>query len=182
MSRVPFVRVDDCRARDSRPARRTGNYLPEVRPVVDGAGSAREAIQGGLTADNGIIDARIPMANTESPPPSGRNRRSTVRVPLALRVRVNSFTEGYLIDLSEGGALLRLPRAQQANRQVTLTVEGQSETVHLAATVVRSSAVTVEGAAPARTEYDVAIQFLDFGADTAAMVRRVVHAHRVQGA
>lgn len=98
-------------------------------------------------------------------------RRRAPRLPCALRVRVNVTREGVLVDLSEGGALLRLPRPQQPDGQITLTIEDR-EPVHLAARVVRC-APAAETELAARKEYHVAVQFLNVGGDAAAAVRRI---------
>lgn len=89
--------------------------------------------------------------------------------------------EGILIDLSEGGALLLLPRAQDAGKQVSLMIEAGSETVHLSARVIRCTPrpVETESATLARTEYQVAVEFLDVRRDTAETVRRIMQNNRV---
>lgn len=104
-----------------------------------------------------------------------KNQRKTERVRFPLPVRINVTCEGRLIDLSEGGALLRVPRHQKPEKQVTLAIQGR-ETVHLAARVVRSTPVPVDtrSAPSPRTEYEVAVAFLDAGQATGAKVRHLI--------
>ena len=107
--------------------------------------------------------------------PAAHERRQAERLRYALRVRVNVTREGILVDLSEGGALLRLSRPQDPDKQITLTIE-DAEPVHLAARVVRctQASLETESATLARKEYHVAVQFIDMGRDVAAAVRRIV--------
>ena len=104
-----------------------------------------------------------------------RERRRAERMRFALRVRVDVTREGILVDLSEGGALLLLSRPQDAEKQITLMIEGR-EPIHLAARVVRCTPASVEteSATMARKEYHVAVQFLNVGPDVAQAVRRIV--------
>jgi c-di-GMP-binding flagellar brake protein YcgR len=108
-----------------------------------------------------------------------RERRRTERLQFALRVRVNVTREGILVDLSEGGALLLLSRPQEANKQITLTIEA-AEPVHLGARVVRctQASVETESATLARKEYHVAVEFLDVGREAAAAVRKILDQKR----
>ena len=107
------------------------------------------------------------------------DRRRAERIQFAFRVRVNVTSEGILVDLSEGGALLLLSRAQEAGKQVTLAIESKAETVHLTARVVRLTGLPMETetATLARNEYEVAVEFLDLHRDTATAIRRIM-AHK----
>lgn len=110
---------------------------------------------------------------------SAAERRKAQRLRFALRVRVNVTREGILVDLSEGGALLLLPRPQDTNTQIALTIEA-AEPVHLSARVVRctQASVETESATLARQEYHVAVEFLDVSGDAAAAVGKLVEQHR----
>jgi hypothetical protein len=94
----------------------------------------------------------------------------------ALRVRVNLNTHGILINLSEGGALLRLPRCYTAPSQITLSIESRAETVHLPAKIVRSTPLQLhmESARIMRMEHQIAVQFLDVGDETVGRVRQIM--------
>lgn len=107
--------------------------------------------------------------------PTDHNRRTAERIRFAIRVRVNVTCEGMLVDLSQSGALLRVPRAQEPQRQVTVAIEAEPP-LHLAARVVRCTPVSVEteSATLARSEYEVAVEFLDVGRNTAEQVRRII--------
>ena len=109
------------------------------------------------------------------------NRRRTERFRFAAPVRLNVNTLGVLIDMSEGGALLRLPRAQVAQQQVTVTIESGIEPVHLPARVVRSMPVPVEtdSATLTRTEHQVAVEFLDFSPRSARAIRQLIEKFRI---
>lgn len=110
----------------------------------------------------------------------GQDRRRTARIRFAAPVRLNVNIRGILVDLSEGGALLRLSKPQEAGRQVTLAIEEGSSPVHLAAKIIRSVPVSVETASATlkRTEYEVAVEFLDVGGDPIRLVQQVVERYR----
>lgn len=112
----------------------------------------------------------------------GSNRRKAERITFACPVRLNVNTAGLLIDLSEGGALLRFRRPQEPNRQVTLTIEDGDSTIHLAARVVRSTPMSLETATAtlARTEYHVAVEFLQSSPESSAMLRDIVEKYRTK--
>ena len=109
-----------------------------------------------------------------------QNRRRSERFRFVLPVRVNVTGPGILIDLSETGALLRLPRAQEPQKQVTVAIEGQPSVQPLPARVVRCTKVSVETetATLARTEYEVAVEFLGAGQQTAARIRLIIEAQK----
>ena len=111
------------------------------------------------------------------------NRRKTERIPLVARIRLNVMTEGLLTDLSEGGALLRLRRSQEPDRQVTLTIEEGDGALHLPARIVRSTPVSLhqESATPARTEFQVAVEFLQSSRHSGSAVRGMVQKYRSNG-
>lgn len=112
--------------------------------------------------------------------PSSQDRRRTERIRFAAPVRLNVKTPGILVDLSEGGALLRVPKPQESGRQVTLTIEEGESAVHLAAKIVRSIPVSVEteSATLKRTEFQVAVEFLDLGDHPTGLVRQIVEKYR----
>lgn len=107
--------------------------------------------------------------------PSERRRARRVR-PGPLRVRLFR-SEGTLIDISETGALVRLPRREAvALRPITLTVEWHENTVLLRVRVVRSTSHRIElpTAVLTRAEHHVAIEFVDLASPAAATLRRLI--------
>lgn len=112
-----------------------------------------------------------PPGGTGSPP--ARRRAERVR-PGPLRVRLHRACEGFLINLSETGALVQLPVAQAPQKLVTLQVEWGEVTLRLRARVVRSSPQRVElpTATLVRSEYQVAVEFSD--GEAAAAVRPII--------
>lgn len=76
----------------------------------------------------------------------------------ACRVRVNVTHEGRLIALLEEGAVVELSVSLPLDRQTTLTVETDGETIHLRARVVRSFVRTGSLSGP---EHYLALEFLD---------------------
>ena len=108
------------------------------------------------------------------------NRRRSERIAFACPVRLNMSTRGILIDLSEGGALLRVPSRQEADRQVTVTIEEGEGTIHAQARILRSTPVPVEteSATLARQEYQVAVQFLEFSQQASNAIRQIVSKYR----
>lgn len=118
------------------------------------------------------------MAHQDSPQvPPGRDRRRVERIRLGpLRVRLHGTREGSLIDISELGALVRLPTPQTPDKQISLHLEWKGETVELQARVIRSTPHRVElpTAVLARTEYQVALEFSDLSQDTVTTLRRII--------
>ena len=109
-------------------------------------------------------------------PPAGE-RRSAERVrPGPLRVRLHRLCQGILIDISELGALIRLPTEQVLEKPITLQLEWKDETVPLPARVVRSTPHRVQSrnAVLARTEYDVAVEFSAPSQYAVAALERIV--------
>ena len=101
-------------------------------------------------------------------------RRRAERVHVAIRARLNVTCEGVLVNLSESGALLRVPRPHKPDRQVTLAIDTR-EPLYLAARVVRSLPVVPDPAANAGLpKYEVAITFLDQGPATTSAIRSVI--------
>lgn len=113
--------------------------------------------------------------------PSGHDRRRVERVrPGPLRVRLHRTCEGWLIDISELGALVRLPTAQTSGKHVTLHLEWGNQTVPLAARVIRCTPHVVQLAAAvlARPEYQVGLEFQDLSQDVVAGLRRIIEPER----
>jgi len=110
--------------------------------------------------------------------PAQPDRRRTERtVCEPLRVRLNVYREGTLIDLSQGGALVNLQsEPPPIGTQVTLAIEWSERTLHLPARMVRSIARGVQNgsAAQGQTEYQVALEFLTPGADAASDLARLI--------
>ena len=103
-----------------------------------------------------------------------RRRGERVHVAIRARIRINVTCEGELVNLSESGALLRVPRPHQPDRQVTLAIDTH-EPLHLAARVVRSLPVVPDPGANAGVPgYEVAITFLDQGPTTTSAIRKVI--------
>ncbi len=93
-----------------------------------------------------------------------------------LRVRLNVTCEGFLIALSEAGALVQLPRPPLPDRQTTLAIEDDGgDTLHLPARIVRS--VPHAQHTLARTVHYVAVEFLELPRATAAAVRGIIDRH-----
>lgn len=98
-------------------------------------------------------------------------RVAATPLPVCLDQRSN----GYLINLSEAGALVRLPVAPARGSNVMLEIKLPRATVELAARVVRSvlRRVEVSDSRTATAECDVALEFLDVGA-VAPIVRHII--------
>jgi c-di-GMP-binding flagellar brake protein YcgR len=112
--------------------------------------------------------------------PPERDRRRTERVGFKpLHVRVDKKHKGILVDLSEGGALLQLPTAPPQVRQITVEIEWRDAPVWVQGRVVRSiqRQVQLESATLARTEYYVAVEFLELAPETAAAVQRILQSN-----
>lgn len=119
------------------------------------------------------------MTHADSPSVArpGKDRRRAARVsPGPLRVRIHRTCEGILVDISETGALVRLPSSQAPQKQVTLHLEWQDATLQLQARVVRSTPhrVQLASATLARPEYHVGVEFAELPPDAAAAVKRLV--------
>jgi hypothetical protein len=84
--------------------------------------------------------------------------------------------DGSLVDISELGGLVRLPTAQLPEKDITLYLEWNDETVELRARAVRSTPHRVElpTAVLARTEYHVGVEFRDLSQNAAAALRRII--------
>lgn len=118
---------------------------------------------------------------THSDPPSdmrsASNRRRAARVrPGPLRVRLHRTCEGFLVDISEQGALIQLPLAQTPQKQITLHLDLDSESLELLARVVRSipHKVQLPSATVARTEYQVAVEFSELPEATVSALKRLL--------
>ena len=107
--------------------------------------------------------------------PAGKRRAERVRSG-PLRVRFHRTCEGILVDISEVGALVQVPLAQAPDKQVKMHLEWQTETLQLAARVVRSSPRQVElpSATLIRTEYQVGVEFNELPQPTVATLRRTI--------
>lgn len=105
------------------------------------------------------------------------DRRRTGRTACEpIRVRVNVYRHGTLVDLSQGGALVHLQsEPPPVAAQVTLAIEWTQRTLYLPARVVRSIPRGAEsGSAPGHTEYEVALEFLTLGANDATSLEGLI--------
>ena len=112
--------------------------------------------------------------------PSDSERRRAERVYFEpLRVRVYGTREGILVDLSEGGALVLFPTELPAGREIRLQIEWDDRTLQVQARVKRCLAhqVRLASATLARTQYDVAMEFVDLPPDTAATIRQILESN-----
>ena len=114
-----------------------------------------------------------PNLNTESADPDRRGAERTPFEPLRARL---GKREGIVVDLSETGARLQLPVAPPRDGRCSIQIEWRSTIVTLQARVVRSvqRSVQSESATLARTEYYVAIEFLDPTREAIDAVRRII--------
>jgi len=114
------------------------------------------------------------------PGPSDSERRRAERVYFEpLRVRVLGTREGILVDLSEGGALVLFPTELPVDRELRLQIDWKDRTLHVQARVRRCIAhpVRLAAATLARTQYDVAVEFVDLPPDTAATIREILQSN-----
>ncbi len=121
-----------------------------------------------------LMSPNKPNLNTES---ADLDRRGAERTPFEpLRARLGGRSEGIVVDLSETGARLQLPVAPPRDRQCPVQIEWRNTIVTLQARVVRSvqRSVQSESATLARTEYYVAIEFLDPTREAIDAVRRIL--------
>jgi len=108
------------------------------------------------------------------------DRRKAERVYFEpLRVRVYGTREGILVDLSEGGALVLFPVALPVDQQIALQIEWRDRPLNVQARVRRCLPHRVQLAAAtlARTEYDVALEFVDLPPDSAAAIRGIIQSN-----
>lgn len=117
--------------------------------------------------------------------PAGERRRAPRARLGSLPIRLFR-SEGTLVDISESGALVRLPRADtlETSREITLVVDSQEEPLLLRARVVRSSSqrLRLPTAPLARTVHDVGIEFVNLPARTATALSRLVRDARSSSA
>lgn len=112
--------------------------------------------------------------------PQERDRRKSERVPFEpLRVRLDRTREGIVVDLSEGGALLQMSFSPAQDRQIAVEIDWKNTKVALQARVVRSEQrrVQLESATLTRTEYSVALEFLDMTSDQSAAIKRIIQSN-----
>lgn len=108
-------------------------------------------------------------------------RRRVERIqPSPLRVRLHRSCVGTLVNLSELGALVRLPTAQRVEHSIALQLEWNDETVLLSGRVLRSTphAMQTQDAVLARIEHKVALEFRDLSRDALVFVKRIIDEHR----
>jgi PilZ domain-containing protein len=105
------------------------------------------------------------MADASDTAAAGQEeRRHATRVRLgSLVARLDPACEGVLVDLSETGALLRLPVAQSPGEYVSIQVELTRARVEFSARVIRSNPRGQERSImrPWPLEYDVGVEFTD---------------------
>ena len=119
-------------------------------------------------------DSSSPSSTT--PPPAQERRRAARVYPGPLRVRLHRTCEGFLLSISAVGALMRLPASQAAEKRIKFVLEWNAETLELAARVVRSTphAVTTSSATLARTEYHVAVEFVEISPPSAPLLEQLL--------
>lgn len=103
-------------------------------------------------------------------------RRGAVRVRMPpRRVRVGR-DEGYLIDLSEAGALVRFGLKQHPDRMVRMDLGEEPDNIRLTARVVRCAAhsIALDGAVLRRQDYNVGFEFRECGSEERRHLRRLV--------
>lgn len=104
-------------------------------------------------------------------------RRQSARTSFEpMRVRVYGTREGILVDLSTGGALVLFPADLPVGRDIELLIEWDRRVVKVPARVKRclSHQVRLEAATLARTEYDVAVEFVDVPPEVAAAIQEIL--------
>lgn len=109
--------------------------------------------------------------------PLDSERRKAERVYFEpLRVRVHGTREGILVDLSEGGALILFPAALPVGKQVGLQIEWKDRPLDLQVRVKRClpRRVQLASATLARTEYDVALEFVDPPPEGVNVIRQII--------
>ena len=103
------------------------------------------------------------------------SRRAARAHPDAVCVRVER-NEGFVIDISETGALLRLPVAQRTGTVTVMTIDWSAGFVRLTGRIVRSVPYQVHqpSGAPVKTEHLVAIEFVGVSEKSAAALQRLI--------
>jgi hypothetical protein len=96
--------------------------------------------------------------------------------PGPLRVLLHRHCEGTLVDISESGALMKLPTALPPDKSVTLHIDWGEAMVPVRARVVRSvpQPLHLEGATLARSEHHIAVEFGDLSEEASATLRRII--------
>ena len=91
-------------------------------------------------------------------------------------MRFHRACEGVLEDVSETGALVRVPSAQAADKRLTLHLEAHGGVLQLRVRVVRLSPhrVQLPAATMLRTEYHVAVEFSDLGGEQLVALRQLL--------
>ena len=115
---------------------------------------------------------------THSDPPSESLVPRAERVsPGPLRIRLHRTCEGFLVNISETGALVQVPLAMRPDRHITLNLELHDALLRLPARVVRSIPQPLQTAEATltRTEYKVALEFDDLPLDQAAALKRLLN-------
>jgi len=103
-------------------------------------------------------------------------RRRAARVtPGPLGVRLFR-SEGTLLNISLTGALVRLPRPQTSNNEVTLILDWNDHALLLRARIVRSvhHRVQLPDAVLKRTEHHVALEFVNLPSQTTETLSRLL--------
>jgi hypothetical protein len=104
-------------------------------------------------------------------------RRRAVRIePGPLRVRLSGKWDGFLVDISEFGALVQLPVPQTIHTPITLDVEWEHATLQLSGRVVRSSPPPGEAQrnAAGLADYYVAVEFAPLPEAADATLKRLL--------
>ena len=139
----------------ARPEDDPGQARPSGRDAL-----ARPAAEGGLPC---IFERQV-------------EQLLSIRVVRLREIPARYQGEGIIVDLSETGARLQLPVAPPRDRPCSVQIEWRNTIVTLQARVVRSvqRSVQSESATLARTEYYVAIEFLDPTREAIDAVRRIL--------
>lgn len=116
-------------------------------------------------------------ASFSSTPPAQERRRAARVSPEPLRVRLHRTCEGFLLNISAVGALVRLPSSQTPEKRIKLHVEWNANIFELTARVVRSTPqqMATESATLARTEYQVAIEFSEIPPASASLLTQLLN-------
>jgi PilZ domain-containing protein len=116
------------------------------------------------------------MTSPKEVPPE-HDRRKAKRVSFEpLRIRLDGTRDGIVVDLSEGGALLQMAIAPPQDRQIPVEIEWKNTKVSLQARVVRSvqRPVQLEFATLTRTEYHVALEFVEMTRKQSDAVKLII--------
>ena len=111
-------------------------------------------------------------------PPSVPERRGAERRrPRSVYLRVDR-RDGLVIDISETGVLVRLPVLQTPDALVPISLMWDGASVRMRGRIIRAVPILVEqkSGAPHRTEYLVAVEFVDVPEPAARRLQSLIQA------